>query len=102
MPRTAHGTPYAAHSDTSYMAALQAQAFVSKQGLAVWTWLCRRPHGGTQREAARALEIGRPSLCARFRALEEAGAITKTEARRDGCVVYRATDRERPEQLRLV
>lgn len=102
MPRTAHGTPYAAGSDTSYAAALQARAFVSTQGLAVWRWLRTQAKGGTRKDAEAALGIKPQSLCARLKALEEAGAITKTEARRDGCVVYRATDRERPTQIRLL
>lgn len=82
--------PFAAGSPTSYEAALAADKFISRQGLAVYKWLVSRGRfGGTQVEAMLALGISRPSLCARFRGLEQAGAIwcNKTR-RRDRCAVY--------------
>ena len=100
MPYTRHGEPFAAQSDTSYEAALKARKFVAAQGLRVWRWLrytclvC----GGTQKEAAEALCMGRPSLCARFKALEDAGAILKTTYRRSGCAVYIVCVRDQPTQ----
>lgn len=89
MPYTAD-IPWAKGSQTSYEAALAARKFVSRQGLEVYRWLVwRRAYGGTQVEAALALGIARPSLCARFRGLEQAGAIRCNKTRRrDGCAVY--------------
>ena len=102
MPYTRSGVAFATGSDTSYEAALKAQPFVSQQGMEVYRWLQRRTeHGGTQKEAEQLLCIGRPSICARFKALEDAGAIGKTDERRLGCAVYRVTGRQ-PEQLRLL
>lgn len=98
MPRT--GLPFAAGSETSYEAAIRAQQFVSAQGLLVWRWLSARGAlGGTMKEAAAALGIGRPSLCARFRGLEHAGAIRKLAVKRAGCVAYSVTHRAPPQQL---
>lgn len=89
MGYTRAGTPFASRSDTSYEAALHAQAFVSEQGVTVFRWLrTTGASGGTQKEAAAALGIARPSLCARFKALEDAGAIRKTAKRRAGCAAY--------------
>ena len=100
MPYTRAGLPFAAQSDTSYEAALKARKFVAAQGLRVWRWLREVcvPSGGTQKEAAEALNMGRPSLCARFKALEDAGAIVKTAYRRDGCAVYGACVGDQPSQ----
>lgn len=87
-------TPYQRGSDTSRDAAIRAQAFVGEQGATVYAWIASQgAHGGTQKEAERALGIGRPSLCARFRALELTSAILKTGERRGSCVVYRAMAR---------
>lgn len=85
--------PYAAGSDTSRDAALQARHFVGRQGLQVLVWFEQRgAEGGTQRECAEALSLGRPSVCARVRALEQHGALVKTTARRAACSVYVATN----------
>jgi hypothetical protein len=82
--------PYQHGSDTSRDAALRAQAFIGQQGQDVLTWIASHGEAGaTQKEASAALGIGRPSLCARFNALEQTGAIVKTTARRGGCYVYR-------------
>ena len=84
-------TPYQRSSDTSKAAAARAQHFVGEQGETVLIWIqARGERGATQKDAAAALGIGRPSLCARFRALEQTHAILKTAERRGGCVVYRA------------
>lgn len=84
-------TPYARGSETSRDAAIRAQSFVGEQGATVYAWILEQGlHGATQKEAERALGIGRPSLCARFRALEQTSAILKTGERRGGCVVYKA------------
>lgn len=95
--------PYAAQSDTSRDAALRAKAFVYRQGLEVYRYLAScGSRGATQKEVSAALGIGRPSCCARFKALEDAGAIRKVEySRRDGCTVYVKGGRV-PEQLRLL
>lgn len=103
MPHTRHGEPFAAGSSTSYEAALKARAFVSEQGIKVLHWLQQRGEwGGTMKEAEHSLEIGRPSCCARFKALEDAGAIEKTSTKRAGCAVYRVVLRGTgPEQLAM-
>lgn len=89
MPHTATGQPYAAGSETSREAALRASAFVSEQGVRVYRWICEQGlRGGTQKEAEAALGIARPSLCARFKGLEDAEAIRKTRQKRAGCVAY--------------
>ena len=89
MAYTRSGEPFAAGSESSYEAALHAKAFVSEQGVTVFRWLrTRGDHGGTQKEAHVALGIERPSLCARFKALEDVGAIRKTDQRRGGCSAY--------------
>lgn len=81
--------PFQSGSDTSRDAAVRAAKFIGQQGLDVLAWFeARGPQGGTQKECAAALDIGRPSICARVRALEEAGRVRKTEARRGGCAVY--------------
>lgn len=88
-------TPYARSSQTSKAAAERARDFVGPQGDRVMTWVAARGlQGATQKEAAAVLNIGRPSLAARFRALEQAGDILKTEERRGHCAVYRAKGHE--------
>ncbi len=85
----AMGIPYQHGSDTSKAAAERAKSFVGKQGADVLAWIrSRGEHGGTQKECRAATGIERPSLCARFRALEQVHAILKTGDRRGGCVVY--------------
>lgn len=82
--------PYQRGSDTSKAAADRARPFIGQQGDRVLAWIQSRGElGATQKEAARVLGIGRPSLCGRFRALEQTSAILKTSERRGGCVVYR-------------
>jgi hypothetical protein len=100
MGHTRDGQPYAGGSETSYEAALRAKAFVSEQGLRVFQWLKGKgSRGGTQREAERELHISRPSLCARFKALTDAGAIRATVAKREHCAVYVTTGGTVPQQL---
>jgi DNA-binding MarR family transcriptional regulator len=84
-----HQLPFQSGSETSRDAAVKAQRFVGKQGADVlhfleWAGDC----GATQREIAEALHIGRPSVCARVRALEQCGDVVKTPARRQNCAVY--------------
>ena len=82
-------TPYQASSETSKAAADRAKDFVGEQGAVVLSFILTRGlKGATQKEAHAALGIGRPSLCARFRALEQTKQIEKTAERRGGCVVY--------------
>lgn len=90
MPHTSTGVPFAAGSPTSYEAAIRVAPYVGEQGLKVWRWLrSRKEYGGTQKEAAAVLSMGRPSLAARFKALKDAGWILKHEEdRRAGCAVY--------------
>src|SRR3990167_6718577 len=83
---------FAAGSETSYEAALHARRFISRQGVVIYRWLKKRGgFGGTQIEASEYLQISRPSLCARFRGLEQAGAIAKTAAKRAGARAYVVT-----------
>lgn len=83
--------PFQSQSETSHDAAVQARDFVGKQGVQVWCWFeSRGAYGGTQREAAEALGIGRPSIAARVNALEQQGRLRKTAQRRAGCSVYTA------------
>ena len=78
-------------TDTSRDAAKAASRFVGQQGLQVLVWFnVRDVDGGTQKECAEALNLGRPSVCARVRALELAGLLSKTSDRRGGCIVYRS------------
>ena len=100
MPYTPHGEPAAPGSETSYEAALRASTFVAAQGLRVYRWLQSRVDA-TQKEASTALGIDRASLCARFKALEDAGAIAKTSLRRAGCTAYQVIGPE-PVQLGLL
>jgi hypothetical protein len=102
MPHTTNGQPFAAGSQTSFEAALRASSFVSKQGLEVYRWLRDRgSYGGTMAEAEAALSIKRQSLCARFRALEQTGAIRKAEKKRSGCGVYEIATGETSAQMGL-
>ena len=90
MPYTAD-IPWAKGSPTSYEAALAANKFIAKQGVDVYRWIVwRMAYGGTQKEAVIGVPgLSRQSACARFRALEQAGAIRCNKTRRrDGCAVY--------------
>lgn len=103
MGYTRAGEPFANGSETSFEAALHARQFVSEQGVKVYRWLReRRDYGGTQKEAEAALAVARPSLCARFKALEDFKAIQQTSVKRDGCRVYVVTKTSPPAQLRLL
>lgn len=83
--------PFQSDSDTSRAAAVKARDFVGRQGIKVLCWFeDQGQHGGTQKECAAALGLGRPSVCARVNALERHGVVVKTTARRDGCAVYKA------------
>lgn len=84
--------PYQPSSETSKAAAEKARAFVGEQGERVLAWLrSREAHGGTQKEAHEGTGIERPSLAARFNALEHVGDIRKTTEKRGGCYVYRVS-----------
>lgn len=83
-----YALPFTSGSETSREAAIKAADFVGQQGEVVYAWFADQIEGGTQREASEALQIGRPSICARTRALELAGRLVKTENRRQGCAVY--------------
>lgn len=98
MAHTRDGIAYAGGSETSYEAAIHARKFVGEQGMTVLRWLQSRTDG-TQKEAERQLHISRPSLCARFKALEECGAIRKTSTKREACVAYKATGTQPPTQM---
>lgn len=103
MAYTREGVPFASGSETSYEAALHAKTFIGEQGVRVFRWLkSRGEYGGTQREAEADIRISRQSLCARFKALEDAGAIRKTRVKRAACVVYQTTGSVPPEQLTLL
>ena len=80
---------------TSRDAALKARRFVGKQGRDVLAWFRERgSYGGTQKEAAAALDIGRASICARVNALEKAGQLVKSITdRREACSVYFINER---------
>ena len=81
--------PFQSGSDTSREAALQARSFIGVQGIRVLRWFeDRGARGGTQKECAEALSLGRPSVCARVHALEHAGALYKTRLTRARCAVY--------------
>jgi len=89
-----HELPFQSGSETSYEAAKRANDFVGEQGAEVLHWLQDQGlHGATQKEVAAALDLGRPSVCARVHALEKRGDLQKTEGRRDGCAVYVAIRR---------
>lgn len=90
MAYTQAGLPYS-EPTTSRDAAIAAQEFAKTQEARVLAFISGRGMlGATQKEADAALGIGRPSCAARFRGLERMGAIVKTEARMNGCTVYRA------------
>lgn len=91
MPYTPDGTPWAKNSPTSYEAALAADKFISRQGLAVYRWLVSRGRfGGTHKEAVLGVPgLSRQSACGRFKALEDAKAIWCNKSRRRmRCAVY--------------
>lgn len=93
MPYTTDGVPFQSHSDTSRDAAIRAAAFVGDQGMRVRhfiVWCGSR--GATQKEIAAALTIARSSVAARVNALEQAGEVVKSTARRDGCAAYIAKE----------
>lgn len=76
-------------SATSKEAAVKAITFSALQRRRVADWLTAQGiDGGTQREAGAALGIQRASCCPRFRELEIARVIVKTDVRRAGCFVY--------------
>jgi hypothetical protein len=89
--------PYQGGSETSHAAAVKAADFVGEQGEKVLAWVQQRgAYGATQKEAAEDLfkDRGkRPSMCARFRALELRGDLVNTRAKRDGCAVYVAVQK---------
>ena len=81
-------------SETSREAAVRARSFVGPQGEQVYAvieyWSDDPGYGITQPELAERLSLGRPSVCARVRALELAGRIEKIPGvKRDGCAAYR-------------
>ena len=81
--------PFQSESDTSKDAAQLAERFVGPQGERVYDVILRCGSCGvTQKELAVDLNMGRPSICARVRALELAGRVVKTARRRSGCCVY--------------
>lgn len=93
MPYTQDGLPFQSNSTTSREAALRAVKFVGEQGVTVLDFIRDRgTWGATQKEACDELRIGRPSMCARFRALEQSGEIVKVAETRDYCRVYRAKE----------
>jgi DNA-binding MarR family transcriptional regulator len=75
---------------TSREAAVAAQDFAASQRSRVLAWLRDRwSHGGTQKEAAEALDIARQSVCPRFDELEKSGDIIRSVSeRRLRCRVY--------------
>lgn len=86
---TNYELPFQSQSPTSHDAAVAAAEFIGLQGERVFEWFERQAGGATQREASEALGIGRPSMCARVRALELAGRLVKCSGRRQGCAIYR-------------
>lgn len=87
------GTPYQRGSATSKAAAASAQTWAGAQAERVYRWVADQgERGGTQKECDAALGIGRPSCCARFRALEQTHRLMKTHAKRDGCYAYVAME----------
>lgn len=83
--------PYASGSETSRASAVKARDFIGPQGERVWQYVAAQGmRGATQKEARVALGIDRPSLCARFRALQLRGRLIKTAQRRGACAVYEA------------
>lgn len=88
-----YALPFQGQSDTSREAAEKARHFIGRQGRAVEGFVSRCSKGATQMEIAECMGIGRPSVCARVRALELAGRLRKTEERRGNCAVYVSTER---------
>lgn len=81
--------PWQSGSQTSHDAAVRHRNRAATQQAWVSGYVrYRGEDGATQRECSEALGFGRPSCCARFRALELAGQIVKTARRRHGCAVY--------------
>lgn len=79
--------PWQAGSETSHEAAVHAKAFAGEQQQRVYRYL-QSVDGATQKACSEVLGIGRPSIAARFRELEQLGMISKTLQRRAGCCVY--------------
>jgi DNA-binding MarR family transcriptional regulator len=86
--------PFASQSSTSRDAAQHARRFVCQQGADVLRWFIERgARGGTQKEVAAALGLGRPSVAARVHALEKCGWLIKSVSeRRSGCACYYVTE----------
>ena len=88
MPYTQAGLPYAPQSETSREAAVAALAFVGPQGQKVLDAI-QHSAGLTQPEISLRCGIARASVCARVRALEQAGKVRKMDGERRGnCAVY--------------
>lgn len=81
--------PFISGSDTSRDAALAIAPSATTQRARYAQWLASRgDFGGTDKEAALQLEMGRATLCPRRRELEKDGLVVKTVRRRGGCAVY--------------
>lgn len=79
--------PYAAGSDTSKAAARQARWFSGGQCDRLYAFLVRcGDFGATDKEIARVLDMGRPTICARRKGL--AGRIKDSGIRREGCAAW--------------
>lgn len=87
--------PFQSQSPTSRDAAVEAKKFSGKQSASVLAWFQERGAcGGTQKECAAALNLGRPSVCARVNHLEHVGLLIKSVSeRRHRCSVYFVTER---------
>lgn len=82
--------PFQTGSDTSHDAAVAAKAFNGRQQTQYREWLALKGEdGGTDKEAAKELEMERSSICARRGELKKAGRVIDTERRRSGCAVWR-------------
>ena len=87
---TNYELPYQSGSATSEDAARAAAKFVGQQGQAVYRYVeAWGDRGATQKDIARGLQLGRPSVAARVHALEHTGRLVKLTSRREGCAVYR-------------
>jgi len=92
---TVPSLPFQSHSDTSRDAAIRAARIAGPQSATVLGWFSvKGAHGGTQRECSEQCGYGRASVAARVNALEHAGLLVKTAARRDACFVYKVTGLE--------
>jgi hypothetical protein len=82
--------PFASGSESSRETAVAMRDFIGPQGERVYARIAAYPlNGQTQKEIASALDLGRASVCARVRALEQAGRIVKIpDLRRGGCCCY--------------